>query len=63
MNECSGLAQYDRTTGCWRIVELCEAKKALHRSDELEAETGEPVTITRYAKYDIPQVGEQVWID
>ena len=63
MNELSGLAQYDRASGTWRIVELCEATKASQRSDALESETGEAIAITRYAKHDIPKIGEQVWID
>ncbi len=63
MSEYSGLAQYDRAAGIWRIIELCKAEKAGTRSDELEAETGESVAITRYGKNDIPQLGEQVWID
>ena len=63
MNEYSGLAQYDKESGIWRIVELCKAENAGHRSDELEAETGESVAITHYGKNDIPQLGEQVWIN
>ena len=63
MNECSGLAQYDKESGIWRIVELCEATKTAQRADALESETGEAVAITRYGKNDIPQIGEQVWMD
>ena len=54
MNECSGLAQYDKESGIWRIVELCEATKTAQRADALESETGEAVAITRYGKNDIP---------
>ena len=63
MNEYSGLSQYDQESGIWRIVEICEATKASKRADALEIETGEAVAITRYGKNDIPQLGEQVWMD
>ena len=44
-------------------MELCEATKIAQRSIALESETGEAVAITYYSKNDIPQIGEQVWID
>ena len=63
MSDYAGLAQYDKESGIWRIVELCEATKTAQRADALESETGEAVAITYYGKNDIPQLGEQVWIN
>lgn len=63
MSELLGLAQYDKESGIWRIIELHKEATAIRRAEELESEAGEAVAITRYGKNDIPQLGEQVWMD